>query len=155
MAAARHFAAAEAARSPAPCAHALWLRAARAGHPEAQWWVGLAHYKGVGGVARDSEEALMWLGRSARALMELTGLSLEGVSGMERVERGGQRPAATLARGRSVGALVGGNGGEGGGAAEGGLSMCGGGEGAGEGLPALMEPADCTRVLSSAAHLMG
>jgi TPR repeat protein len=45
-----------------------WGQAARLGHPEAQWRVGLAFYKGILGQQRDPEEAMMWLSRAAKQL---------------------------------------------------------------------------------------
>ena len=45
-----------------------WARAARLGHPEAQWRLGFAFYRGIQG-PRDSEEALMWLSRAAKQLV--------------------------------------------------------------------------------------
>lgn len=48
-----------------------WMRAARLGHPEAQWRVGWAYYNGFLGFPVDAEEAVVWLTRAARALAAL------------------------------------------------------------------------------------
>lgn len=45
-----------------------WQRAAKAGHPEACWRVGVGYYRGEMALQQDSEEALFWLQRAARAL---------------------------------------------------------------------------------------
>lgn len=54
-----------------------WSRGAKMGHPEAQWRLGFAHYKGLMGLAHDGEEAHLWLSRAARQLCELLGVSLD------------------------------------------------------------------------------
>jgi ribosomal protein L24E len=48
-----------------------WVRAARMGHPEACWRLGVAYYRGEGAltVQQDSEEALFWLNKAAKALI--------------------------------------------------------------------------------------
>jgi hypothetical protein len=54
------------------CAGALpfWAKAkcATVCHPEAAARIGWAHYDGAAGVARDPEEAMLWLSRAAKAL---------------------------------------------------------------------------------------
>lgn len=55
----------------------LWCKAAKLGHPEAQWKLGFARYKGLMGLLRDGEEALLWLTRAAKQLGALTGVPLE------------------------------------------------------------------------------
>ena len=52
-------------------ARKCWLRAARWGHPEGQWKVGVAYYEGSLGAHQDSEEAMLWLMRAAKALLPL------------------------------------------------------------------------------------
>lgn len=47
-----------------------WKIAARAGHPEAQWRVGYACYKGTTG-SSDSEDALLWISRAAKQLADV------------------------------------------------------------------------------------
>lgn len=49
----------------------FWTRAARLGHPEGQWKLGVAIYHGTLGVAKDSEEALHWLTRAMRSMSSL------------------------------------------------------------------------------------
>jgi hypothetical protein len=49
----------------------LWLQAAKRGHSEAQWMVGMGYYYGHLGLHVDSEEALMWLTRAAKPLLQL------------------------------------------------------------------------------------
>lgn len=48
-----------------------WMRAARMGHPEACWKLGVAYYHGEGAltVQQDSEEALFWLNKAAKTLL--------------------------------------------------------------------------------------
>jgi TPR repeat protein len=48
-----------------------WIRAARMGHPEAAWRLGVAYYHGEGAltVQQDSEEALFWLTKAAKTLI--------------------------------------------------------------------------------------
>ncbi|KAL4515106.1 hypothetical protein Ndes2526A_g09328 [Nannochloris sp. 'desiccata'] len=48
-----------------------WMRAARMGHPEACWRLGVAYYHGEGAltVQQDSEEALFWLNKAAKTLL--------------------------------------------------------------------------------------
>ncbi|KAI8463773.1 MAG: hypothetical protein J3K34DRAFT_494207 [Monoraphidium minutum] len=43
-----------------------WKRAAKAGHAEAQLVVGLAAYRGSGGVPQDPEGAALWLGKALK-----------------------------------------------------------------------------------------
>jgi Sel1 repeat len=48
-----------------------WMRAARLGHPEACWRLGVAYYHGEGAltVQQDIEEALFWLNKAAKTLI--------------------------------------------------------------------------------------
>lgn len=48
-----------------------WMRAARMGHPEACWRLGVAYYHGEGAltVQQDSEEALFWLNKATKTLL--------------------------------------------------------------------------------------
>ena len=46
-----------------------WTRAARAGHCEAMWRIGVSYYHGRTALQQDSEEALLWLTRVVRALL--------------------------------------------------------------------------------------
>jgi len=48
------------------------FKAARLGHPEAQWKIGLAYYNASLDLQQDSEEALIWLSRAARSLLVLS-----------------------------------------------------------------------------------
>ncbi|KAL4421539.1 hypothetical protein ABPG75_010830 [Micractinium tetrahymenae] len=108
----------------------LWAKAAKLGHPEGQWKVGYAHYKGLMGLPRDGEEALLWLGRAARQLGEAV------------AEDAGSSP--------SSGSTSSSGGGEGsvGSSAEAATA-------AGRALPALLDAASCRRILAQAAHILG
>ena len=50
-----------------------WVRAARMGHPEACWRLGVAYYHGDAlTLQQDSEEALFWLNKAAKTLITAT-----------------------------------------------------------------------------------
>ena len=50
----------------------FWTRAARLGHPEGQWKLGVAMYHGTCGIVKSSEDALHWLTRAMRSISSIT-----------------------------------------------------------------------------------
>ncbi|PRW60596.1 cobalamin biosynthesis [Chlorella sorokiniana] len=116
-----------------------WRKAAKLGHPEGQWKLGWAHYKGLMGLSADGEEALLWLGRAARQLAEVVGDSAEGGSNSGSAGGGSNNSSS----------------GGGSGSATGGEDGLGGSSAGRRQLPALMSGSECRHVLSQAAHVLG
>ncbi|KAI7836914.1 hypothetical protein COHA_009246 [Chlorella ohadii] len=114
-----------------------WRKAAKLGHPEGQWKLGWAHYKGLMGLAADGEEALLWLSRAARQLAEVVGDSADGGSSGSASGSGGGRLT---------------DGGRSSGSGRLGATAAGAGR---RPLPALMSESQCKLILSQAAHVLG
>lgn len=72
-----------------------WMKAGRSGHAEACWRLGIAHYRGEMGLEQDSEEAMVWLLRSVKALM-MTPMSVPASvpDGKEHDEKGDDSSAS-------------------------------------------------------------